>query len=76
MAGIAGGIQQGVIRLPASLDVGSRLRHQRREDRLRRSLVMPIQSGDLLHGTWQQVVLVDFDNRPRNRSWTATIMGE
>jgi len=40
------------------------------------SLVVPIRDGRPLLGTWQQVVLVDFDNRPRRRDWTATVMGE
>jgi secondary thiamine-phosphate synthase enzyme len=40
------------------------------------SLVLPIREGRPLLGTWQQVVLVDFDNRPRKRSWSVTIIGE
>jgi len=40
------------------------------------SLVLPIQAGRAVLGTWQQVVLVDFDNRPRRRTWTVTVMGE
>ena len=39
------------------------------------SLVLPVQGGQLLLGTWQQVVLVDFDNRPRRRDWVVTVMG-
>ena len=31
------------------------------------SLVVPFARGELLLGTWQQIVLVDFDNRPRRR---------
>jgi secondary thiamine-phosphate synthase enzyme len=34
---------------------------------LKPSLTVPIESGKLLLGTWQQVVLVDFDNKPRER---------
>lgn len=30
-------------------------------------LTVPIENGDLLLGTWQQIVLLDFDNRPRER---------
>jgi len=30
-------------------------------------LAVPIESGKLILGTWQQVVLIDFDNRPRER---------
>jgi secondary thiamine-phosphate synthase enzyme len=40
------------------------------------SLVLPIRDGRPVLGTWQQVVLVDFDNRPRRRSWSITVMGE
>jgi secondary thiamine-phosphate synthase enzyme len=32
------------------------------------SETIPIVDGELLLGTWQQVVLVDFDDRPRNRT--------
>ena len=31
------------------------------------SLNVPIAQGKLVLGTWQQIVLVDFDNRPRDR---------
>ena len=31
------------------------------------SLHIPIVSGKMTLGTWQQIVLLDFDNRPRNR---------
>ena len=31
------------------------------------SLVIPVIDGTLATGTWQQVILCDFDNRPRNR---------
>jgi secondary thiamine-phosphate synthase enzyme len=31
------------------------------------SLTVPIAGGALLLGQWQQIVLVDFDNRPRKR---------
>lgn len=30
-------------------------------------LAIPIQDGKLILGQWQQVVLIDFDNRPRER---------
>jgi len=35
---------------------------------LRPDLTVPIEGGQLALGTWQQIVLLDFDNRPRNRS--------
>jgi secondary thiamine-phosphate synthase enzyme len=31
------------------------------------SETVPIQDGRLITGTWQQIVLVDFDDRPRER---------
>ncbi len=31
------------------------------------SLNIPFSSGEMLLGTWQQIVLCDFDNRPRRR---------
>lgn len=39
------------------------------------SLVVPVESGKLLLGTWQQVILVDFDNRPRRRSIVVQLSG-
>ncbi len=40
------------------------------------SLVIPIKDGELLLGTWQQIVVVDFDNRPRERQVVVQVMGE
>ena len=40
------------------------------------SLTIPLEKGKLLLGTWQQVVLVEFDNRPRKRDVVVQIMGE
>jgi len=31
------------------------------------SVVIPVSDGRLVLGTWQQLVLIDFDNRPRER---------
>ena len=39
------------------------------------SLVVPVESGRLLLGTWLQVILVDFDNRPRRRSIVVQLSG-
>jgi secondary thiamine-phosphate synthase enzyme len=39
------------------------------------SLTIPFQAGTLRLGTWQQVILVDFDNRPRQRTLVLTLMG-
>ena len=40
------------------------------------SLVVPFQDKRLTPGTWQQIVMVDFDNRPRSRQIILQIMGE
>ena len=40
------------------------------------SLVVPFSNRALLLGTWQQIVVVDFDNRPRSREIVLQIMGE
>ena len=40
------------------------------------SLSVPFAAGRLVLGTWQQIVLVDFDTRPRRREVVAQIMGE
>ncbi len=36
----------------------------------------PVRGGALKLGTWQQVVLCDFDDRPRHREITVTVVGE
>ncbi|MCS6897131.1 MAG: secondary thiamine-phosphate synthase enzyme YjbQ [Nitrospira sp.] len=40
------------------------------------SVTIPFAEGALLLGTWQQVVVVDFDTRPRRRELILQIMGE
>jgi secondary thiamine-phosphate synthase enzyme len=40
------------------------------------SLTIPFEQGGLLLGTWQQVVLAEFDNRPREREIVVHIIGE
>ena len=40
------------------------------------SLSVPFVDGELALGTWQQVVLVDFDDRPRRRSVIVQLVGE
>ena len=39
------------------------------------SLTVPLMDGHLVLGTWQQIVLVDFDNRPRDRKILVHISG-
>lgn len=40
------------------------------------SLTVPFVDGQLTLGTWQQIVLADFDVRSRSRSLVVQIMGE
>jgi secondary thiamine-phosphate synthase enzyme len=40
------------------------------------SLTVPFSDGRLALGTWQQIVLLDFDTRPRDRELTVQILGE
>lgn len=40
------------------------------------SLTIPFSRGELLIGTWQQIVLVDHDNRPRERTIIVQLSGE
>jgi secondary thiamine-phosphate synthase enzyme len=40
------------------------------------SLTVPFASSRLLLGTWQQIIVVDFDNRPRSREIILQIIGE
>jgi secondary thiamine-phosphate synthase enzyme len=36
----------------------------------------PVRAGAIVLGTWQQIVLLDFDNRPRRRKLVVTVVGE
>ena len=40
------------------------------------SLVVPFSDKRLALGTWQQIVVVDFDNRARSRQIVVQVMGE
>lgn len=40
------------------------------------SFTVPVINGALNLGTWQQIILIDFDNRPRNRKVTMQFCGE
>jgi len=40
------------------------------------SLTVPFRDGRLLLGTWQQIVLIDFDTRPRQREVVVQLSGE
>lgn len=40
------------------------------------SISIPVGEGKPILGTWQQVVLVELDTRPRNRKVVVTVIGE
>ena len=40
------------------------------------SLSVPIVKGEMTLGTWQQIIFMDFDNRPRTRRIIIQIIGE
>ncbi len=40
------------------------------------SLTVPVSDGRLTLGTWQQIVFMEFDNKPRTREITIQIVGE
>ena len=40
------------------------------------SLSVPFTKGELQLGTWQQIILIDFDNRPRQREVIVQVVGE
>jgi secondary thiamine-phosphate synthase enzyme len=39
-------------------------------------LTVPVNDGALVLGTWQQIVVIDHDNRPRERKIFVQVMGE
>jgi len=40
------------------------------------SLTVPIADGKLVLGTWQQIVFMEFDNKPRSREVAVQVVGE
>jgi secondary thiamine-phosphate synthase enzyme len=40
------------------------------------SLTVPFNSGEMILGTWQQIVFIDFDTKPRSRELVVQIIGE
>lgn len=46
-----------------------------RASMLKPSLVVPIVNGKMRLGTWQQIVVLDFDNGPRTREVAVQVMG-
>jgi secondary thiamine-phosphate synthase enzyme len=40
------------------------------------SITVPFRQGRLTLGTWQQIILVDFDTRPRTRNYVIQVLGD
>jgi len=40
------------------------------------SITIPVHRGELVLGTWQQIVVIDHDNEPRERRVFVQVMGE
>lgn len=40
------------------------------------SITVPFSDGKLQMGIWQQVILIDFDNKARNREFICKVIGE
>jgi secondary thiamine-phosphate synthase enzyme len=40
------------------------------------SLTVPFKEGAMVLGTWQQIILIDFDNTPRRRRVVVQFQGE
>lgn len=40
------------------------------------SLTVPVVAGELVLGTWQQIVFMEFDNKPRSREISVQVIGE
>ncbi len=40
------------------------------------NICLPVENGKVVHGTWQQIVLIDFDNRERERKVMVKIVGQ
>jgi thiamine phosphate synthase YjbQ (UPF0047 family) len=39
-------------------------------------LTVPVSGSRMTLGTWQQIVFLEFDNRPRRRSVRISVIGE
>jgi secondary thiamine-phosphate synthase enzyme len=40
------------------------------------SLSVPFENNELILGTWQQIIFLEFDNKPHNRKIVIQLMGE
>ena len=39
------------------------------------SITVPLNNGELILGQWQQIILVDFDNKSRDRKYLVNVLG-
>ena len=39
-------------------------------------ITCPVKNNEIVLGTWQQIILIDSDNKPRNRRIMVTVVGE
>ena len=80
-----GGVHDLQVLLDRLIPAGSDYEHNRRNHdtnahaHLRAAVIgpsesIPVLDGRLALGTWQQVVLIDFDDRPRKRTVTVQIL--
>jgi secondary thiamine-phosphate synthase enzyme len=81
-----GGVDDLQALLERLIPAGDRYEHNRRNhdtnahSHLRAALIgasetIPILAGELTLGTWQQIVLIDFDDRPRSRTVIVQLLG-
>ena len=40
------------------------------------SITVPIKDGEVILGTWQQIIFIELDTRPRSRKIMVTVIGE
>lgn len=82
--GAVGDLQKALERIaPADMEYAHNLRwgdgngfSHVRAALMKPSISVPVIGGRLCLGTWQQVVFLDFDNRPRKRNLIVQIIGE
>ncbi len=46
-----------------------------RSSLLKTSQTFQVEKGNVLLGTWQQIILIDFDNKPRDRVVSVKVLG-
>lgn len=74
------GLLEGLIPRTGDYEHNARNHDTNAHAHLRAALIgpsetVPIVGGELGMGTWQQLVLLDFDDRPRDRTVSVTVLG-